>query len=148
MNLLQVIEEIQQKTNKIESINYGGCVHFAHFLSQSLKKYGYSHNIVAINTSKSISKQLVEEYGCCHMVVYIRNIGYVDSKNIYKSYKNFFNRYYCESYISYLKFPKYSCIEELRNKDIWNTEYDKKNNKRIKQIITSSFKKIRYERKN
>ena len=146
-----IISDIQKEIDN-PSINCGGCVHFAYFLSKKLKHFGYKHNIVAINTFNFFidfkeEKQYLLNYkgGCSHLVVHIPKIGYVDAELTVKNVKSL-----CRKDISFHTFmlPESFDLNKLRHKNIWNNSYDRQYNRKLNQIISKHFKKLKYERKN
>lgn len=147
--LLLIISKIQHDINN-RDINRGGCVHFAYYLSDILKKYGYKHKVVALNVisywsdDDSYTFKTVMDYteGCSHMAVYIKGIGFIDAEKIVANASKFYNK---ETVSMFLP-PDYD-LDHLRQKKFWNTSYDRSYNKTLKRIISENFKQLKYERR-
>jgi len=147
MSLIEVIKDIQNVTCKINDINRGGCVHFAYYLSNALKRHGYDHKLVLLNIWQKVNLNLFNNEGCSHIVVYIKEIGYIDAKIIHKSYLDFYKLNYYNNNIYKYSLPKNYSLEEIRNAKFWNNTYDRRYNKFIERTINSKFKKgLKYER--
>lgn len=146
-----IISDIQKEINN-PTINCGGCVHFAYFLSEKLKRFGYKHNIVAINTfSYFIDFEEEKEYllnyqgGCSHLVIHIPKIGYVDAEVTVKNVKSLYRK---DISFHVFMLPESFDLNKLRHKDLWNDSYNRQYNKELNKIISKHFKKLKYERKN
>lgn len=146
--LLLIISKIQHDIEN-PSINKGGCVHFAYFLSRALRRYGYKHHVVAMNKHVSFSdpeaslqELLNYEDGCSHLAVYIPKIGYIDAEKIVKNPYDFYH-----FKVATVKLPADYDLNKLRKKPYWNPEYQKNYNKKLTRIISENFKQLKYERR-
>ena len=137
MELIDVIKSIQSSLH-YNYINHGGCIHFAYFMSQQLTKYKVKHKLVAILAcGEKVSN--IEFIGCRHLVIYIPEIGYIDS-NLCSSNINRFPYY--DPYIS--KVPKTYDLNKIRLiKGLWNPTYNRKYNGTMSRVIKSAFKKLK-----
>lgn len=146
MNLPEVIEDIQYKVTKnIKDINRGGCIHFAYYLSETLKKYGFAHKIIAINEIyyPDFEKMFNYNDSCRHIMVYIKGIGYIDGQATYSTIKEHSKAHRLE--IISQQFPKNFDLNKLREmSDMWNPLYDIRFNSKLEYYIKTSFKKIEY----
>lgn len=142
MNLAEIIKDIQTSLD-IPWINNGGCVHFAYFLSSTLKRYGIKHSVIAINRKyQGITIKDIFNEGCSHLVVYIKEIGYIDAERT----EDKLSKFYTFDIISERVTDDID-LNELRNTDVWRELYDKqKYNKVLESTISKKFKKIKYGR--
>lgn len=123
-DLDNIIKNIQKDLReKVISLNSGGCVHFAYFLSRKLNSLGIKNYIIFEGTRD-------KNDSCSHALVKIEgHPGYIDG---YKTSN------YCNSY--HYKHKNYSDINRLRkNKMLWNCIYNIKNNSLVSKIINKHF---------
>lgn len=81
------INKIQKEitSNGIVNINHGGCIHFANYLSKTLKKHKVDHKVVIFDyTIKDIREGLKNHGSFPHVAIYIPRVGIIDGINIYK----------------------------------------------------------------
>lgn len=136
MRLKDIISNIQYSI-KNENINYGGCIHFAYYLSEELKKHNIDHKIIAVDSDEDA----IENADYCafsHVMIWISNIGYVDAQNTFKTKKQMmskWNRRY------YFNISDRIDLNEIRNIEyIWNDSYDKRYNSILSRVIKNKFK--------
>lgn len=133
---------IKEKINKIQneiqaqgikSINNGGCIHFANYLSMTLKEHKIEHKVVIFDYSrKELIKGLKNYDSFPHVAIYIPRIGIIDGIDTYKRNHAFstvkkiipFQEFYFSRHILY---------------GTWNPSYHVKNNKKLKKIIKTTF---------
>ena len=123
------IEEMQSDiSEQIESINFGGCVHFAHYFSKKLEELGVPYEICYASTWNDMSKA----ESCSHVMVEIPEIGFVDGIEI--ADKEAMEKEY-KSHI-------YSgdSTDKVRNMSGWNKEYDRNQNIHLEQLINKHIK--------
>lgn len=127
-----MIEKLHKMQKEIYStipcLNYGGCIHFAWFLSKRLKKLNIKHFLYYhLHESYPHNISNILQYGIHHVTVYIPSIGFIDG---YKTV-SFKDR---KNYYKYNRRAKIS-IDTVRNLDIWNSMYDTKHNVLLEKII-------------
>lgn len=142
MNVAEIIKDIQTSLD-IPWINNGGCVHFAYFLSSTLKRYGIKHSVIAINRKYyGITIKDIFNEGCSHLVVYIKGIGYIDAEKTEDKLSNFYSFDIVSDRVT-----DDIDLNKLRNTDVWRELYDrKKYDKVLESTISKKFKKIKYGR--
>ena len=126
---LERIGEMQSDiSERIASINYGGCIHFAHYFSKKLEELGVPHEICYASTWNDMSKA----ESCSHVMIEIPEIGFVDGLEI--ADKEAVEKEY-KSYI-------YSGdnTDGVRNMSGWNDDYDRSQNTHLEQLINKHIK--------
>lgn len=133
MKLVDVIKDIQLSLH-YSSINSGGCIHFAYYLSKQLTERKIKHRVVGLVHSH-LDLSGVQEIGCKHVVIYIPRIGYVDSESIRKTTSEF-PYFYFKAMILDID------LDLFRNKKVWNRTYKKSYNSTISRVINSKFQNL------
>lgn len=130
MTLTKKIENLQSIINtKIIHLNYGGCIHFAYFLSNALKKININHKIVFTSSWEDL--QVPQD--CGHVGVFIPNIGVIDSEEILTME--------CFNYKYKLVKPVGSFnFNHVRHNFDWNKDYNRKQNRKMNEIIKEHIK--------
>lgn len=133
-DLKKIVKNIQEKLKqKVDSLNSGGCIHFAYYFSDVLTVLGIDHKVYYFNKSWDgpVSRSYRDFEAVSHVMVYIDDIGYIDG---YKtlSLKEVKNVY---SYKSTHKFD----LHRLRSKYPWNYTYNKRQNSKVKNVILECF---------
>lgn len=109
---------------EIPDLNKGGCIHFAYYFTNVLKKLNIPYKVYGFNTIK-IGKTYNTFEAVDHIVVYLDGIGYLDghkflSKNPYR----------------YQRHIKLKNLDKLRSSYYnWNYEYDIRLNPKLEKII-------------
>jgi hypothetical protein len=124
------IETLQYNIrNRIKYINSGGCIHFAYYFSKRLKELGIAHKVLFTDWCRiDITKHCSD--GAAHVMIYLESIGYVDGMKTGWS-KNSDERYYRCVNTTLRK------LNMLRNKQMWNTCYDKSQNRLVEKLINT-----------
>lgn len=130
MKLQRYIDDLQCRiSEEIEDLNYGGCIHFAYYLSKKLKSLKIEHKIALLDHSKTyITKNMFNQRGINHVMIFIPEIGFVDG---YKTYEGT-PPYYYKNY-------KQLSFAIRKNRYVWNPTYDITQNPRVRQIIKQVF---------
>lgn len=130
MKLQRCIDDLQYRiSDEIENLNYGGCIHFAYYLSKKLKSLNIDHKITLLDHCKAfITKDKFRENGVSHVMIFIPEIGFVDGYRTYEGNPPYYYKNYKQ--ISFA----------VRHYDwIWNPSYDTSQNNRLRQIIKQVF---------
>jgi len=106
---------------RIPNLNSGGCVQFAYFFSKKLKSLNVPHRVYYLDYYQD---ELIGDT-CEHVVVYIRNIGYIDG-------------YKTKRHVDQFKLTR-DDINKTRKSPYWNTLYNKNYNRLISQTINEYF---------
>lgn len=114
--VLNMQEEIR---DRIDSLNNGGCVHFAYFFHKELVKHKINHKVYFMDYF--FTPVSVEEPPN-HVVIKIEGIGVIDG---YKTKKGF--SHYRKHYKKDLR--------KIMNHSDWNNQYDKSQNRLLSSII-------------
>ena len=120
----------QDITKKVSHINWGGCVHFAYFLSKRLRELGIDHKIGYLHWDK-IDMRYKNMSSINHVTVYIDGIGFIDGEEILK-----------HPYTTYKKIERTSLkkLDYYRKNCQWNPDYDKRQNMLVKNLIYKHIK--------
>lgn len=126
--LSKQIKELQLEIeSNIYYLNNGGCIQFAYFFSKKLQKLKISHQIVYCNHYHLYEEDIRNE-GVNHVMIHIKNIGYIDG---YRTY-----RYKKDLKYEYIFKNIFVDLNRLRNRvGIWNSMYDKSQNKTLNKLI-------------
>lgn len=123
------INKLQKKiSEKIECINYGGCIHFAYYFSKRLRELGIEHSVAFRHTIQfdlTYARYIPSE----HVAIYIEGIGYIDGESTVQDFKE-------DHYI--VKVSKSISLKKLdyfRNEYEWNYLYDTEQNHKVGQLI-------------
>ena len=136
MRLRDIISNIQSSI-KNERINSGGCIHFAYYLSEELKKHNVDHKIIAVDSDEN-AVETANWYAFSHVMIWVSNIGYVDAERTYKTKKQMMSKWNKRYYFN---ISDKIDLNEIRNiKYIWNSFYDKRYNSILSQVIKNKFK--------
>lgn len=133
------IKELQKVINsKIEGLNNGGCIHFAYYFSKRLTELKIPHKIFFTDNAKPIDLRLKQFQAVWHVMIYIKDIGYIDGYKIINRKLIGFER--CRFYKH--SNPSNNKLDTFRNNGEWNYRYDKSQNTKLSSIINN----IIYER--
>lgn len=130
------INKIQKEitSNGIVNINNGGCIHFANYLSTTLKKHKVDHKVVIFDyTIGDIREGLKNHDSFPHVAIYIPRVGIIDGINIYK------RNCRLSSTIKKMISPKEFSFKSHILKGTWNPSYNVQNNKKLRKIIKTTF---------
>jgi len=129
------IKALQKDIKKyIDSINYGGCVHFAYYFSKKLSYLGIKNHVVFLDKSDPIKISYKDFDGVDHAMVFIPNIGYIDGLRIVKDFREL-NYRYIKSKIPLTKLDNFRNME-----DIWCSDYDTEQNFLLQDLINEHIR--------
>ena len=128
VELERKIAIIQEKlSQKISTLNNGGCIHFAYYFSLALKRLKIPYKVYLAHSWRPIGNTYATFIAVSHVVVYVEGIGYIDGHNTDFSIK--------EQY-KYCRQTKLN-LDILRSSYKWNDAYRWKNNKTLEKIINT-----------
>lgn len=126
-DLEERIKLIQEELrNKVFSLNSGGCIHFAYYLSSALEILNIPHKVYFCDYYP-LSTTYADFNSCHHVLVYIPEIGYVDGHKTKNSLKEY-------SYKRNLRLN----INRLRTEYDWNELYNKE---KYNSVVSETIKK-------
>lgn len=119
-------KDIKKHTN---SINRGGCVHFAYFLSKKLRSLKIEHSIVFGSWEPIPGVKHLNTV--THIMVHIEGIGYIDGTDIFKkvSSKYKYVKIVKAATLPLKKFERYCWIYG------WNPQYNTDQNVLVANFI-------------
>ena len=130
MGLLEKIKNLQSDIcNQIDSINCGGCIHFAYYLSKQLTALKVEHTILFVNYSP-IYLMYSKFNPVSHVAVYVPEIGYIDGEEIFTNIRH---PYKAVRKVSLKK------LDHFRNNFEWNSWYDTDQNFRLEHLIQKNL---------
>lgn len=121
-NILNMQREI---LDRIDRLNNGGCIHFGYFCSKQLCYLGISHKVYFFRQEK-----LTNMRPCSHVMIYIKDIGYIDGYKILKSPPRGFWHNHRKGFR-----PDVEELRKLRNRTGWSLDYKKTQNQILSNII-------------
>lgn len=162
--LIELFENIVIKTsNKIDSINFGGCGFFAYYLVDTLQRYGVKCTIARLEHYDSFNwwkkdfekfknlkrkKRGYDNLSASHFMakvgkIYVDGGKYVQLLN-YKSPSKI-GEEVLRKHLKYRKITGYYTLEEMKialEYGNWNQCYDRKQNTKLRKIIETECKKF------
>lgn len=145
------IVELHKKIKDISFINFGGCAHFAYFLSKRLKDLNIEHDIVAFDADESIKEKCanlsvrikdgIGDMACSHVMIAIGEF-YIDGSDIIKKGNStWFSYNYDKKKFNYnydkISFNKLRLMRQHGN---WSDHYDKLQNRKLHNYIKQTVK--------
>ena len=123
------INKLQKKISKeIDSINNGGCIHFAYYFSKRLRELGIEHSVAFRHTTQ-FDLTYARYDPSQHVAIYIEGIGYIDGESTVQDFKE---DYYIVKVSKSISLKK---LNYFRNEYEWNDWYDTKQNRKVEQLI-------------
>lgn len=126
-------DRISSLNNEVETnidcLNHGGCIHYARFLGYKLKRLGIDCEAFLIHDEEDYTFSKIKAFGCLHVLLYIPELGFVDSTGIHKGIP--------EMYQNEVIWEKNYAISTLKhfNRAYWNPTYNTSQNKLLKKLI-------------
>lgn len=123
--MIESIKLMQNELKKeIPNLNKGGCIQFAYYFTNVLKKLNIPYKVYAFNYTK-IGRTYNTFEAVDHVVVWLEGIGYLDGHKFIS--KNPYN---------YKRHIKLKNLDKLRSSYYcWNSEYNTRFNPKLEEII-------------
>ena len=123
----KIVSIQRELKDKIHTLNYGGCIHFAYYLSDALNTIGIPHKVYFCDYyTENLGNSFKTFDSCYHVVVYVKGIGFIDGHFTKRKSPYPYNRVY--------KFD----LDRARKIYSWNRTYSKSNGN---LIIKNTLKK-------
>lgn len=144
MDLLELKERVELMQSDIrstiENVNCGGCIHFAYYFTEALKKIGHPYKVFFCNTrwDNRVGRSYDTFLPVNHVLVYVEKIGFIDGTDTIEAkeynHKQVIKRVYY--YHNVLKLN----LNKLRSKYTWCYLYDKAQNNTLSAIVNNYIK--------
>lgn len=124
------IFNMQQKLRcKVYELNNGGCIHFAYYFSEALKKLNIPYKVYLTHAWGKIGNTYATFRAVSHVMVYVEGIGYIGGHDTIEKEDVKINYRYCVR-------TKLN-LDNLRNNYEWNSMYNLQNNIKLEKIINT-----------
>jgi len=132
---VDLIEKMQEDIKKsIKHLNNGGCIHFAYYFCEALKKHNIPYQVF-LSSWEPIDITYKYFESTSHVMVYLSDIGYIDGYDLYPTKQSYNVWYDDERYTRqvYLSIRKLNAFRG--RKYCWNPTYPTEQNRKLMTII-------------